>query len=413
MAMVATDIKNMITINIKPRHDGMTDQYNRIFMVKILLISSLVMSVSWFKDSINCIVPESHGIDGGFVAATCWIQGLYVYKELQNKFDVVAYYGMPKNMDHDGMLKETEDLCITEPKLGAESNPNCIPMTKTFFLQYQYMPFLIAALAILYYAPYVAFLSTNQDMISLRKDMKNGDADAMKLAKHYFNHREKSSKTLALRVLMNILIKLLYFAANLITLLGLNSILNDEFIGYGTSWSRWSTLDNHLAYDYMGIRGFPKPGNHLLPPFAYCEMYESARDVKHTVANKHKFVCELSQNILYQYVLIVLWFCIIFGIAVSAIGLLSMLLNHAIVILGARPQGLASKKLVTVLTFREIEYLEYIRKRDISVYEEVLQQVRDNILGPNAPSMDDGYHMNHLNERRPLYPSLPRKVDSI
>ena len=58
MSMVATDIKGMITIKIKPRHDGMTDQYNRIFMVKILLISSLVMSVSWFKDSINCIVPS-------------------------------------------------------------------------------------------------------------------------------------------------------------------------------------------------------------------------------------------------------------------------------------------------------------------------------------------------------------------
>jgi len=431
MAMVATDLKQMLSINIKPRHDSLTDQYNRIFMVKILMISSLIMGVSWFKDSINCIVPDSHGISGSFVSATCWIQGLYVYKELQNKFDVVAYYGMPINMDHDGMFRGTEDLCVTEPQLGTEPSESCVPMTKTFFLQYQYMPFLVAAMAILYYAPYVAFLSTNQDMICLRKDMKSDNMDAIKITKQYFSYKERSSRTLLLRVLMNVLIKLLYFAANLVTFLGLNNVLNKEFIGYGTSWSKWSSLDNHIAYDYMGLRGFPKPGNHLLPPFAYCEMYESARDVKHVVANKHKFVCELSQNILYQYVLVVLWFSIVAGIAISAIGLISLLLNHSIVFFGARPYGVVSQKLFNMLSFRELEYLEYIRHRSISTYDEVVQLLRDNMMSggthnhnapsggthnlPNAPNIDDGYHMHPINDtKRQLYPlnSLPRKVDS-
>ena len=59
---------------------------------------------------------------------------------------------------------------------------------------------------------------------------------------------------------MNVLIKLLYFAANLVTFLGLNNVLNKEFIHYGTEWSKWTVLDNHIAYDYMGLRGFPKPG---------------------------------------------------------------------------------------------------------------------------------------------------------
>lgn len=90
----------------------------------------------------NCcsILLDAHGIDGGFVSATCWIQGVYVYKELINKFDVIAYYGMPKNMDNDGMLKGTSELCSTQPKLDAEPPADCIPMTKTFFLQVGSIP---------------------------------------------------------------------------------------------------------------------------------------------------------------------------------------------------------------------------------------------------------------------------------
>ena len=57
MAMVATDIKSMLSISIKSRHDSYTDQYNRIFMVKMLLVSSLIMGISWFQDSIHCMVP--------------------------------------------------------------------------------------------------------------------------------------------------------------------------------------------------------------------------------------------------------------------------------------------------------------------------------------------------------------------
>lgn len=409
MAMIAGDIKGMLTIKIKPRHDGMSDQYSRIFMVKILLISSFIMSISWYKDSIQCIVPDSHGIDGGFVSATCWIQGVYVYRELIDKIDMVAYYGMPKNMDNDGMLKGTEELCSTQPKLDVEPSADCIPMTKTFFLQYQYMPFLIAALAMLYYIPYIAYIASNQDMILLRKDAKDENADPTQIAKHYFNHKINPPRTLAMRVLMNVIIKALYFAANLISFLGLNSILNDNYIQYGTKWSRWSVLDNHIAHDYMGMRDFPKPGNHLLPPFGYCEMYESARDVKHTLANQHKFVCELSQNILYQYALLVLWFCVVMGIIISGMGLIVLLVNYAVGLFGARPHGAAGKKIFKALTFREIEYLEYLRKKNIVLYQEVLEQVKERILGPNAPSMEDGYPLDNLSDKRPLYPSLPRK----
>ena len=68
MAMIATDIKSMLSITIKSRHDCYTDQYNRIFMVKILLVSCFIMGISWFQDSITCIVP---GKSNSFINFLC------------------------------------------------------------------------------------------------------------------------------------------------------------------------------------------------------------------------------------------------------------------------------------------------------------------------------------------------------
>jgi len=401
MAMVATDIKGMLSISIKSRHDGYTDQYNRIFMVKLMLVSSLIMGISWFQDSINCMVPDTHGISGGFVSATCWIQGVYVYKELSHRVDKVAYFGIPKDMNNDGMMPDGY-LCATTKRFEQEPNPNCREMHKTFFLQYQWMPFLIAAFSILFYAPYVAFRSANSDLISLKNTVKGEEPDAEKIAKHYFNHRTNPQRAMLLRVVFNILIKILYLVANLVAFLGLDNLLNNEFVDYVNKWIKWSQFNNSVAFDYLGMRDFPKPGNLLLPPFGYCEMYESAKDVKQTLANKHKFVCELSQNILYQYCLIVLWFAIVIGIVISVLGLILLIVHYIIGIFGIKTRGPAGKKLYKALSFRELEYLEFIRKRDIALYGEVLERLRHDFLGPNANAPNDP-------ESLPLYPSLPTK----
>jgi len=416
MSMVATDIKGMLSITIKSRHDSHTDQYNRIFMVKLFLVCSLVMGISWFNDSINCIVPESHGLSGGFVSSACWIQGVYVYKELRQEQSSVAYFGIPKDMDNDGILKNFPgadknriSLCSTTKKLESFSKSYCEPMHKTFYLQYQWMPFLIAAMSLLFYLPYVAFRTANNDLISLKNTIKGDDPNAEKIAKHYFNHRLNPPRTMMLRVIFNILIKCLYLIANLVALLGIDGLLNNEFVSYGNKWIEWSRLNNTVQYDYMGLRDFPKPGNLLLPPFGYCEVYESARDVKTTLGNKHKFVCELSQNVLYQYALIVVWFALIFGIVISIIGLILLIVHYAIGIFGIKTRTPGSKKLFKALSFRELEYLEFIRKKNVILYGEVLERLRVNILGPNAP-IDDEYPPRRGNgENIPLYPSLPPK----
>jgi len=406
--MVATDIKGMLSITVKSRHDSHTDQYNRIFMVKLCLVVSLIMGISWFQDSISCIVPDAHGISGGFVSQTCWIQGVYVYKELKDRVDEVGYYGIPKDITQDGFLdnSDTQELCAMHPKLNKKPSEHCTPMTKTFFLQYQYFPFLIATFAILFYVPYIAFRTANNDLISLKNTVKGDEPDAEKIAKHYFDRRTNPQKNNMLRVVFNVLIKILYLVANLVCFLGLDSLLNGDFVGYGSKWVEWSRLENSIAYDYMGMRDHPKPGNNLLPPFGYCEVHASAKDIKESYANKHKFVCELSQNILYQYCLVVLWFALIFGIVISCVGILILFVHYAIGIFGFKAHGPTGKKIFKLLSFRELEYLEFIRKRDIALYGEVLDKLKEIKLGPNAPQ--DEYPPRHGDDI-PLYPSLPQK----
>ena len=122
------------------------------------------------------------------------------------------------------------------------------------------MPFLIAALSILFYAPYIAFRTANNDLISLKNTIKSDDPEAEKIAKSYFNHRVNPQRTMYLRIAFNVLIKILYLVANLVAFLGLDNLLNNEYISYGKKWVDWSKLNNSMAFDYLGMRDFPKPG---------------------------------------------------------------------------------------------------------------------------------------------------------
>ena len=78
----------------------------------------------------------------------------------------VGYYGVPRDImmngrDTDGQLCGTKDS-------SHRKNPECREMEKTFFLQYQYIAFLLLALSLLYYAPYFLFKKVNEDIVSLK-----------------------------------------------------------------------------------------------------------------------------------------------------------------------------------------------------------------------------------------------------
>ena len=75
MSMITANIKSLLQMKFKARHDSYTDQYNRLFMVKMAMISSMILGLNWLKDTITCIIPVTAGIDKGYVHQACWIQG--------------------------------------------------------------------------------------------------------------------------------------------------------------------------------------------------------------------------------------------------------------------------------------------------------------------------------------------------
>jgi len=376
--MAVTDtIKDIISVKIKPRQDGYSDQFCRIFMVKIMMIGALLVGLNWYSDKITCIIPGALGIDGGFVSAACWINGLYVYEEIRYHANEMGYYGLPRDINQDGMFPNGEVCATTDSSHRAV--PNCKPMEKTFFLQYQYMTFFMLAMAVVYYAPYAVFRKNNEDMVSLKNSVKEGKSDAIVNA--YFNAKVNAKGKMRLRIMGELVVKVMYVVSSVFAFLVTDGVLNGRFKSYGITWTDWSKLKNSIAYDYMGQRHSAKPGNALLPSFGFCEVHEAAQDIKHVVTNKHKFVCEISQHILYQYAFIITWFAMVFAIVISIIGLLALVMDHVMTATCFLKGGEHARKMYGKLSLRECQYLEFIRKKNMPLYGEVIQKLRAGRYG--------------------------------
>ena len=87
---------------------------------------------------------------------------------------------------------------------------------------------------------------------------------------------------------------------------------------------------------FLGLRLTPKPGDVLLPSFALCDIHEAAKDIKITLINKHRFICEMNQHILYQYVFIIIWWVMIIGLIVSVIGFILLFVSYILAYVSIR-----------------------------------------------------------------------------
>lgn len=131
------------------------------------------------------------------------------------------------------------------------------PLSNLSF-QYQYMPFLVGAMAIFYYLPYIAFCLVNKDKQLLKTAIKKLERNAEEIVEVHFQNCKRREMTK--RVVLNIAIKSLYILSNFLTFVWLNDVLNYKFIEYGGKFAMWSRLNNTMRYDYMGRRHYPKPG---------------------------------------------------------------------------------------------------------------------------------------------------------
>ena len=268
-------------------------------------------------------------------------------------------------------------------------------MEKIFYLQYQYLPYYMAALTIPYLLPYIVFVKCNHDLVRLREIITEPNADVNEIVQNFFKYRMLSKARMRLRVLLNIFVKLLYIAANSTVIISTNYLLNGDFLTYGIEWVKWSQLGNALSHNHnMKQRVTPKPGNILLPPMGFCEIHEASRDIRKTFTNKHKFICEINSHILYQYVMMVLWFLLMLGFLLSCFGLLCSLFRHVVNCACLCTGSSASRRMYRVLTAREIEYLDHVRRRSIPLYTKLtkkLSQEREDMA--STPSFMKKPHM--------------------
>lgn len=364
------DLKKMLQVKIKPRKDSYSDQFSRILMVKMMMLTAAVTGISWAKDKFTCIVPKNHDVTAGFVAKACWINGVYIYRELDPKHQSF-YYGIPSDISMDGMNKYGE-MCNSDTQ-------NCEEMEKTFFLQYQWFPLGVAALGFIYYLPYILFCVVNTDIISIKDMIKKKGKEEVnydELLTKYFSRKNNSISNLNARILLNVVVKLLYVVANIVGMIIIDSALNGQFMSFGTQYSSWLNLSPTQRHDYT-IEKDPKAGNELLPGFGLCQVTSSGQDIKNTIINKHVFVCELSQHVLYQYILIILWYMLVCGIAISIFGLIKHIFNQISAVFCVGLQGEDVERVYAHLTTREQQYMDFIRRKNMPVFGEVLHRLME------------------------------------
>jgi len=371
--MAITDsIKGILSIKLKPRSDSFTDQFCRILMMKIMMIGTLVVGLNWYSDKVNCIIPGSAGVSGGFVSSACWINGLYIYKDIKFHKNELGYYGIPKKIDHDGLLA---DNGFAKIPCDSEKKANCIPMEKTFYVQYQYLCFILAVFAAMYYAPYTLFRYCNQDMKSLETALENETSSDI-IVDTYFSEHGRSKLKSKLRLAGRILVKVLYIVVCCVAFAVMDNVLLGEFQTFGSDWFGWTKLHNSIAYDYMGKREYPKAGDALLPPFGICDVEEIARDNKVSTENSHRFVCEISQHVLYQYVFVVIWYSIVASIVVSTLGFFQQVTEYLVTTFCVPKLVPGAKSMYKRLSLRECEYLEFMRRQNLGVYSEVIAKLK-------------------------------------
>lgn len=259
-------------------------------------------------------------------------------------------------------------------------NSDCVPMTKVYYLHYQWMHVYIAALGIFFYLPYIAFRIVNTDLINLKKQVKSSKTAVGKtkvIMKTYFNHSVNSVFSLRIRIWWNVLVKLLYVSSSLSAFFITDYFLQGKYISYGTDYIEWSEQNNTLKHTVLKDKYRANAGNILLPSMGYCDVHEASTDIRNTFHNKNRYICEISPHVLYQYVLAVLWFFFVASNLIALIGFFVYAVTNAYYLwycIKTSPK----QKIYQELTLREIEYLEYIKATDLAQYGDILRELKNS-----------------------------------
>ena len=93
----------------------------------------------------------------------------------------------------------------------------------------------------------------------------------------------------------------------------------------------------------------------------------------------HKFVCEISQNVMYQYILLVIWYFLTAGIIISITSFAHLFSTYVRAVFWMHNPSNCREtmhgKIQSLLTLREIEYLEVIKSTNMALYGDVLREL--------------------------------------
>jgi len=125
------------------------------------------------------------------------------------------------------------------------------------------MPFLLGALALIYYIPYMFHKVVNHDIVRLKRDLDKEEPSPPAIYKYYFKNNKGTTvdrSPVVMRQLLILAVKVIYVLVNIGAFVVLDGNLNGLFFGFGSKWFDWASLTNTDQFDYMGGSEHPKPG---------------------------------------------------------------------------------------------------------------------------------------------------------
>ena len=196
--------------------------------------------------------------------------------------------------------------------------------------------------------------------------------------KTYFSRDAKRMSEDRFRVMCNYAVKCLYVISNVMAMSFLHKFLNNRFYSYGLEWMSWYQGSTSERFFYE-TREEPIPGNRLLPVFGMCDLYDVRHDLTTRYANKVTVVCEISAHAIYQHVLIMIWFILVFSNVVSILGLIYYLFNHLRMLQKTKVKKgtLLLQHGRRELTLRQIEYLECIKSIDLAIHSKITKMLEE------------------------------------
>ena len=114
--MNVSSLKDIFTVDfLEKRNDSVASRWNMMFGSKMILMIVVITSWCWSKDKMNCLKSEE-GPYPKFVTKSCWMRGLFLYKELIAEPRPSREFGTPVAQVHrDRMQNNDKSLLFVVP----------------------------------------------------------------------------------------------------------------------------------------------------------------------------------------------------------------------------------------------------------------------------------------------------------